>query len=83
MATNAQQTARCINVTRLSEEAIQAVESIVIPLRERANDHAELQQSVPDLTSLEQGLDELLEGLPILSTLPDDFSRADIYGEHP
>jgi len=31
----------------------------------------------------EQILDQLCEGLPSLPTLPADFSRADIYGEHP
>jgi len=30
----------------------------------------------------ERGLEELAEGLPALPTLPADFSRADIYGEH-
>jgi hypothetical protein len=35
-----------------------------------------------DLDEFERGLDELAEGLPALPTLPADFSRADIYGEH-
>jgi hypothetical protein len=30
----------------------------------------------------ERCLDELSEGLPPLTSLPEDFSRADIYGEH-
>jgi len=31
----------------------------------------------------ERCLDELAKGLPPLPALPADFSRADIYGEHP
>jgi hypothetical protein len=35
-----------------------------------------------DVEEWERGLEELAEGLPALPTLPTDFSRADIYGEH-
>jgi hypothetical protein len=35
-----------------------------------------------DQDGFERGLDELSEGLTSHPTLPDDFSRADIYGEH-
>ena len=35
-----------------------------------------------DPSEFERGLDELAEGLPPLPTLPADFSRADVYGEH-
>ena len=34
------------------------------------------------LADFERGLDELSEGLPPLPTLPPEFSRTDIYGEH-
>jgi hypothetical protein len=40
-------------------------------------------QAPSDLAEFERRLDELSEGLPQLPTLPTDFSRADIYGEHP
>ena len=40
-------------------------------------------QAPSDLAEFERGLDEISEGLPQLRTLPADFSRADIYGEHP
>jgi hypothetical protein len=36
-----------------------------------------------DAEDFERGLDELAEGLPPLPTLPADFSRAAIYGDHP
>jgi hypothetical protein len=39
-------------------------------------------QPPSDLDEFERGLNELSEGLPQLPTLPADFSRADIYGEH-
>lgn len=39
-------------------------------------------QAPGDLAEFERALDELSEGLPPLPTLPPDFSRADIYGEH-
>jgi hypothetical protein len=83
MGTNAQGTARSINVTGLSDEAIRAVESLVILLRERRVENQESEQAPPDPIIFEQGLDELLDGLPTMNTLPDDSSRADIYGDHP
>jgi len=83
MGTNAQQAARSIDVTGLSDEAVRAVESLVVLLREPQDDKEKLGQGALDPASFEQGLSELSEGLPTLSTLPDDFSRADIYGEHP
>ena len=35
-----------------------------------------------NLEEWERVLEKLAEGLPALPTLPADFSRADIYGEH-
>jgi hypothetical protein len=40
-------------------------------------------QPPTDPAEFQRGLDELSEGLPALPTLPADFSRADVYGEHP
>ena len=40
-------------------------------------------QAPSDLAEFERDLDELSEGLLQLPALPADFSRADIYGEHP
>ncbi|HJT77189.1 MAG TPA: hypothetical protein VJ739_08305 [Gemmataceae bacterium] len=39
-------------------------------------------QAPTDAADFERCLDELREGLAPLVTLPADFSRADIYGEH-
>ena len=83
MGTNANQTARSIDVTGLSDDAIRAVESLVVLLRQPQHSKEELGRETPDPASFEQGLSELSEGLPTLSTLPDVCSRADIYGEHP
>src|SRR4051794_10292657 len=83
MGSNGQQSTRSINVTGLSDEAIRAIESLVGLLRERGGGNETPEQIIPDPMSFELGLDELLEGLPSLNTLPDDFTRADIYGEHP
>jgi len=83
MGTNTHQTARSIDVTGLSDEAIRAVESLVVLLRQPRNNEEESELRIPDSPSFELGLSELSEGLPALCTLPDDFSRADIYGEHP
>ena len=82
METDAKLTARTIDVTGLSDEAIRAVESIVSILREVQNGNGGLSQDSTDSVVFERGLDELTEGLPPLCTLPKDFSRADIYGEH-
>jgi hypothetical protein len=83
MGTNAQEIARSINVTGLSDEAIRPVESLVLVLRDQRVENQESAQAPPDPISFEKGIEELLEGLPTINTLPDDFSRADIYGDHP
>jgi hypothetical protein len=83
MGTNAHQIARSIDVTGLSEDAIRAVESLVVLLRQPKHNNEERGRETADPASFERDLSELSEGLPTLSTLPDDFSRADIYGEHP
>ena len=83
MGSHGQQSTRSIDVTGLSDEAIRAIESFVGLLRERGGGNETPEQAVPDPVEFEHGLDELLEGLPSLGTLPDDFTRADIYGEHP
>ena len=83
METNPQATVRSIDVTGLSEEAIRAVEALVVSLRESRSDKDRSDQEATGSASFEQGLSELSEGLQTLVTLPDDFSRADIYGEHP
>jgi hypothetical protein len=51
--------------------------------REAATLHEGQDHPPSDLTEFEHGLDELSEGLPPLQTLPSDFSRGDIYGDHP
>lgn len=40
-------------------------------------------ETAPDLADWERRLDELAEKLPPLAPLPADFSRAEVYGEHP
>lgn len=82
MGTEVTQTTRAIDVTGLSEEAIRAVESLVSVLREVRGSNGGSGQNPPDLVAFERGLDELSDGLPPLRTLPEDFSRADVYGEH-
>jgi hypothetical protein len=71
----------------LKAKAAEAGRTLEAFLEELANREAGVptqgQGTAPsDLTEYEAGLDELSEGLPPLPTLPTDFSRADIYGEH-
>jgi hypothetical protein len=50
--------------------------------REALSNDPETGQTPKDLNDLERGLDELLEDMPSVPTLPADFSRTDIYSEH-
>lgn len=50
----------------------------VLPLR-----NGQRQAAAVNLTEIDQWLDELSEGTEHVTPLPPDFSRADIYGEHP
>jgi len=72
----------------LKARAAEAGLTLEVFLEEIANREAGVlnhgQGNVPtDLAEYEAGLDELSERLPQLPTLPANFSRADIYGEHP
>ena len=64
-----------------SGQTLEAYLEAVADREARASD-AVADQAPPDLSEFERGLDELPEGLPPLPTLPADFSRADVYGEH-
>lgn len=37
---------------------------------------------IPSAGQLNRWLDDLADGFPAVSTLPTDFSRADLYGDH-
>jgi len=71
----------------LKEKAARSGRTLAAYLEEIADREARAPDGVADNTqtdpsAFERGLDELSEGLPPLPTLPADFSRADIYGEH-
>ncbi len=51
--------------------------------REAKSSGAAAGKALADQDDFERGLDELSDGLNSLPRLPADFSRADIYGEHP
>jgi hypothetical protein len=72
----------------LQEQAAQTGKTLEALLEEIADREAKSSDAaagqVPaDQDGFERGLDELSEGLDPLPRLPADFSRADIYGEHP
>ncbi|MFO0953381.1 MAG: hypothetical protein U0835_19970 [Isosphaeraceae bacterium] len=58
------------------------METLVDLLRGRHGDRSGPGQ--PDRVSelFEQGIEELSKDLPPLSSLPSDFSRADVYDDH-
>lgn len=71
----------------LRAKAVAAGRTLEAFLEEIANREAAIlgeghDQAPSDLTEFERGLDELSDGLPPLQTLPPDFSRVDIYGDH-
>ncbi len=71
----------------LQERAAQTGQTLEALLEEMADREARssgatTDKAVTDPDDFERGLDELSEGLHFLPRLPDDFSRADIYGEH-
>src|SRR5437016_2528868 len=72
----------------LKARATEVGQTLETFLEEIANREAEIlkggpRQTPSNLAEFERRLDELSEGLPQLPTLPADFSRTDIYGEHP
>jgi hypothetical protein len=61
---------------------LEAYVSQVLEREARSGEKA-IQGSALTSTEFEHFLNELAEGLPPLPSLPPNFSRADIYGEHP
>ena len=71
----------------LRQKAIQSGLPLEVYLEEIADQAARTVRGEPaggyaETTEFERGLEELSDSLPLLPSLPADFSRADIYGEH-
>jgi predicted DNA-binding protein len=73
---------------RLRERAARRGRTLAAYLEEVVEDLSRAEDEVSgsgplDSDELERRLEELASGLDALPSLPADFGRADIYGEHP